>query len=76
MHLMHKLMVTAHQASAHLHIHVPHYTHFIPFMSKNKVSNFFQITTIFGESHDHEQKKPKNLNRLIYFLPIKGMQTV
>ena len=34
MHLMHKLMITAHRASANLHIHVPHYTHFIPFMSK------------------------------------------
>ena len=37
---MHKLMVTAHRASANLHIHIPHYTHngllthFIPFMSK------------------------------------------
>ena len=39
MHLMHKLMVTVHRASANLHIHVPHYTHFIPFTSKNEFKN-------------------------------------
>ena len=38
MHLMHKLMGSP--LRANLHIHVPHYTHFIPFMSKNDQSKY------------------------------------